>query len=115
MTLQQEPPAPPVTVLAADGTRLAQLLAAYEPAKAAAEEAKARYEALTLAIKVELTSAHPQTERIVLSGGPGLPRLRLAWRDTVRLDSKRLKSELPALYELYAVKSGNWELRRADQ
>ena len=115
MTLQQEPPAPPVTVLAADGTRLAQLLAAYEPAKAAAEEAKQRYEALTLAIKIELTTQQPHAGRIMLSGAPGLPRLKLAWRDTVRLDARRLKEEQPALYTLYAVTGGNWTLTREDR
>lgn len=109
-----QPPAP-VTVLAADGTRLAQLLASYETAKAAAEEAKQRFEALTLAIKIELTTAHPHNGRIILSGAPGLPRLRLSWRPTVRLNSRQLKIDLPALYDLYAVQSGNWELRRADQ
>lgn len=111
----EQPPTAPVTVLAADGSRLAQLLAAYEPAKAAAEEAKQRYEALTLAIKIELTTAQPHAGRIMLSGAPGLPRLKLAWRDTVRLDAKRLKNDLPDLYTLYAVQSGNWTLTREDR
>ena len=110
-----DPPAAPVAVLAADGTRLAQLLAAYEPAKAAAEEAAQQYEALTQAIKIELTTAHPQAERVMLSGAPGLPRLRLAWVRSVRLNSRKLKQELPALYDLYAVQSGHYELRRMDQ
>lgn len=114
MTTDQQPAPGPVVATAAPGSRLEQLLAQYETAKAAAEEATHRFEAITLAIKGELTGEHPNQPLIMLSGAPGLPHLVLRWRSAWRLDSKRLKAELPETYVQYAVQGGNWELRRED-
>lgn len=110
----QQPEARPaaVPVTAAPGTRLEQLLASYESAKAAADEAKTRFEALTDAIKAELAASVPDgTTEIALSGSPALPRLRMAWKQPYRFDVKRFRAECPALYVKYEARSGHWELR----
>jgi hypothetical protein len=102
----------PITVTAYPGTRLEQLLASYESAKAAADEAKARYEALTDSIKAELDAATPEgTREIILSGPPGLPQLRMAWKTPYRFDVKRFRLENPVLYVQYEVQGGHWDMR----
>lgn len=112
MTDQEAPPPAPSIVLAQPGTRLEQLLASYEGAKAAADEAKSRYKALTDAIKAELAaSAPPGTEVITLAGPPALPRLRMTWKAPYRFDAKRFRVEHPRLYVQYEVQGGNWDLR----
>lgn len=111
MTAEAVNPAP-VQVTAPPGSRLEELLASYEGAKAAAEEATARFEAITGAIKAELSSAYPGTGDISLSGAPGLPRLKMTWLHPWRFDSKRLKEENPLMYVRYAKQGGHYELRQ---
>lgn len=98
-------------VLAPAGSRLEDLLARYEPLKAAAEEAASRFKDLTDAIKAEVTSANPGVTSLALGAGPGMPVLLLTWVEQWRVDSKRLKEESPVTYVRYAKKSGRWELR----
>ena len=114
MTSQREEKAPPVVVpvLAHPGTRLEQLLASYESLKAARDEASDRFDALTDAIKAELTATVPKgTEAISLGGSPALPRLRMTWTRPWRFDSKRFRAEHPRLYVQYERQGGHWDLR----
>lgn len=105
----------PVLVAAPPGSRLEQLLASYESAKAAAEEAKARFEAITDAVKAELAAAAPPgTTEMLLAGPPGLPRLRMSWKRPYRFDTKRFREEHPKMYVRYEVRGGHWELRQVD-
>lgn len=109
MTEQERPPRLAVTAPA--GSRLEELLAAYESVKASAEEAASRFKTLTDAVKAELSAAHPGATDMVLTGAPGLPALRLAWVESWRLAAKRLKEDDPHTYVKYAEKNGHWELR----
>lgn len=93
------------------GSRLEQLQAVYADAKARADEASAQLKAITDAIKTELTALAPIGEtRIALQSEAG-PRLRLTYSEAWRLDSKRLKAEVPETWVRYAKKSGSWTLR----
>jgi hypothetical protein len=104
----------PVVLTTSPGSRLEQLLASYENVKAAAEEAKSRQDALTDALKAEMTGAVPEgTQEIILSGPPGLPALRMTWKQPYRFDVKRFRDEHPALYVRYETRGGHWDLRQA--
>lgn len=96
---------------AVPGSRLEELLAGYESAKAAAEDAKSRLDALTAALKNEMAAAAPAGSTDVTLGAPGLPRLRLSWKAPWRFDSKRFKADHPELYVRYEVRGGHWDLR----
>lgn len=101
-----------VQLTALSGSRTEELLAGYESAKAAFEDAKARFEAVTAALKNEMASATPEgTATVVLSGAPGLPRLRLSWKAPYRFDVRKFRAENPALYVRYETRGGHWELR----
>lgn len=103
----------PTVVTAAPGSRLEQLLASYESAKAAADEAKSRFDALTDAVKAELDAATPEgTQEIILTGSPGLPQLRMTWKRPYRFDVKKFRAEYPALYVQYEIRGGHWDLRQ---
>lgn len=91
------------------GSRLEQLHAEYESAKAAADEAAARLKSITDAIKAELTEAAPGAGRLQLLSPHG-PALGLTYTESWRIDTPRLKRENPELYVAYAVKSGSWRL-----
>lgn len=100
-----------LVVAAPAGSRLEELLATYESAKAAAADAESRYKAVTDAIKAELSSANPGVAEMTLAGQPGLPRLSMTWVRPWRLDTKRFKEDHPHLYVQYATQSGHWDLR----
>lgn len=104
-------PPPPAEAIAKPGSRLEELLAAYDVEKANAAEATARFEAVTKALKTELSEAFPGRKDIVASGAPNLPKLRLAWRTPWRFNDKRFKEEQPVLYVKYSEQGGHWELR----
>jgi len=109
----EQPKEPPFQVSAQPGSRLEELLASYESAKAAAEEAASRFEAIKDAIKAETTAACPEgTTRASITGTPGLPKLKLAWMTPYRFDSKRFKEEQPEMYVRYEKKIGFWEIRK---
>lgn len=115
MTQQPADP-PPVQLAAVPGTRIEELLASYEPAKAAKEESAARFEAITDALKAEMAAAAPRgsTDITLSSQSPGLPRLRLHWSRPRRFNSKRFMHDHPALYVRYEERGGQWGLRVVD-
>ena len=106
---------PPVQLFAAEHTRLAELQAHYDGAKAAYEEAKARLEAVASALKAEMAASAPEgTTEILLTGSPAAPQLKLTWKRPYRFDVKRFRAEHPRMYVQYEVQSpGHWELREA--
>lgn len=111
---QKQEKAPAAQLTAATGSRLDELLSMYDNAKAQAAEAKDRLEAVTSALKAEASAAVPEgTTDVALSGStPGLPRLRMTWKQPWRFDVKRFRAERPADYVRYEVRSdGHWEIR----
>lgn len=94
------------------GSRLEQLHAAYESAKAEADGAAERLKAITDGIKLELAKAAPEQPFVELVGPAGVV-LQLTWSESWRVDSRKLKAEDPETYVRYAKKSGSWSLRRA--
>jgi len=108
----QPPDQGPAIITAQAGSRLEGLLASFAALKAAAEEAASRFEACKEAIKAEATSGRTSADYVV-RGQAGLPVLRVQYRAAWRLDTKRLKAELPETYVRYAVQTGRWELREA--
>lgn len=101
---------PPVNVELTSGSRLDQLYAAYPEAKAAADAAAARLKDITDGIKLELTAAAPEARKIRLAGNG--PALQLAYTETWRLDSRKLKAEDPETYVRYAKQGCSWTLKQ---
>lgn len=101
MSAQQVTPAP--------GSRLAELVAVYDHAKATADAAAERLKVVTDAIKAEAILQAPAATCIELTGA--VP-LRLVCREQWRIDTKRLKTEDPFTYVRYAKKSVTWSLSR---
>lgn len=101
----------PARVTGEPGTRLEQLHAAHAQAKAAAD-----LRTITDALKAEL-SAHVPTGPgracvdLVPPDGAGYLPLRLAYVESWRVDSRKLKAEDPETYVRYAKKSGAWVLK----
>lgn len=91
-------------------SRLSALLAEYEQAKPAADEAEKRLKTITDAIKAELTAAAPGATEIDVAGH--VP-VHLSGREEWRLDTKALKAEDPQTYVRFARKSTKWVLTRA--
>jgi hypothetical protein len=108
--LAEQPMEPPLSVVPEEGSRLAQLHAAYPDAKAAADEAASRLKGITDAIKAELNAQAPDKSRLVLKSPHG-PALALTYAESWRIDATRLKKENPLIYVTYAKKSGSWSLR----
>lgn len=106
---------PPVNVTPEPGSRLEQLHARYEMAKAKADEAEAELKTITDAIKAEaLALVDGNVTAIELTHWAGVPiPLRLTYVESWRVDAKRLKAEDPVAYAMYATKSGTWQLRKA--
>lgn len=106
---------PPVLLTALPGSRLEELLASYDSLKAQFEDAKARYEALTSALKNEMAATAPSgTTDITLAGAPGLPRLRMRWLRPWRFQPKQFLADYPQLYVQYEKQGGQWDMRAAD-
>jgi len=98
-------------VLPEDDTRLAQLLAQYDLAKAERDKAAEAFEAISAAIKAELVNAAPGAHDIRVEH-PELARpLRLFAVESWRIDAKKLKAESPETYVRFAKKSTAWQLR----
>ena len=112
MTAPQTP-AQHATVAPEPGSRLEQLAEAYAVAKPAADDAKARLDTITDAIKLELSMAAPGATKVDFHTPALTAPLRLASRTSWRLDSTRLKAEQPELYVRYAKQVSYWELRTA--
>lgn len=93
-------------------SRLEQLLATYADLKPQADEIAERLKTVTDGIKAELIAASPDGTRRINVTHPVLAvPLRLSYVESWRLDTKRLKTEHPAVYVAYATKGGKWELR----
>jgi hypothetical protein len=93
-------------------SRLAQMSAQYDIAKAEADKAAEALKAISDAIKVELVKAAPGAHDIRLDA-EGLERpLRLLAVTSQRVDSKALKADLPQVWETYAKPSTAWRLER---
>lgn len=115
MTETTPVPQPPAVVKSRKGSRLAQLLDAYPDAKAAADEAAAQLKAVTDGIKFEAGQAAAGQPKVTICppGGSAAPKLELDYRESWRIDSKKLKAEDPETYVRYAKKSGAWYLNVA--
>ncbi len=97
------PPAP--------DSRLEQLCAQYDLAKAEATKAADALKAITDGIKNELAALMPEGATEVDLDTPLLARpMRLKAVDAWRVDAKKLKAEAPAIYVRYAVKGTSWRL-----
>lgn len=93
-------------------SRLAQLAAQYDLAKAEADKAATDLKAITNAIKLELTNAAPGETSIDLVSDDLVNPLRLVAVESWRIDATKLKSERPETYVRYTVKGTSWTLRR---
>lgn len=103
------PPVPRSQVVPQPGSRLEQLQAMYDDARARAEEAAERFGMIKKGIEAELAAAAPGA-RVIALGGP-VP-LTMSWRAPMRFDQKRFKEENAYLYASYCKPGGHWELRR---
>lgn len=108
-------PQPPAVVKSRRGSRLAALLDAYPAAKAAADGAAAQLKAITDGIKLEASQQAPEQPKVTICppGGSEAPTLELDYRESWRIDSRKLKAEDPDTYVRYAKKSGAWYLNVA--
>lgn len=121
------------TVIEYENDPLPRLISAFDAAKrvqdeaqAALDEAKEATDALNAKIKAEVTArfTHPQfkpgtaeTEQVPFERyelrAPGLEKpFVLRWQVTHRVDTKRLKAELPDIHAAYAPGVGGWVLER---
>lgn len=109
---QQEAPPVPIPVLVPEPeSRLDQLMAQIDPAKAATAAAQEREKEITDAIKAE-------AERLTPPGAPAViirsPHAALPWkfgpRESWTLDSKGLKKADPAMWVRWAKKTVSWRL-----
>lgn len=93
------------------------LLAQYDDAKDAADEAKARLDAVTAAIKAELTGGHVRPDGTPYAAyhlaSPALAKpLHLRWTVSGRLDTKDLRAAFPEIADRFTVQKGTWVLAR---
>jgi len=104
-------PEPPVIRPDVD-SRLAQMSAQYDLAKAEVDKATEALKAITDAIKVEMVKAAPGAHDIRLDA-EGLERpLRLLAVTSRRVNSARLKAEQPAIWATYSDESTSFRLER---
>lgn len=105
------PVAPPQTtaIEAQPGSLLEEYHAEYADAKAAADAAKTRLDAIVEKLKVELTQALADSRRIVVRS-PGQVPIGLTYVEANRFNSKRFKEENPSVYKHYVEPSGSWRL-----
>lgn len=99
------------TIVPSEGSRLEQLAAQYDMARAEADKAAAALKAITDGIKAELAQAAPGETDIRLDSDLLAAPLRMLHKTSWRVDTKKLKSEAPEIYVRYATQSGSWELR----
>jgi len=120
---QPEPQAPqPVnefgyTALNRPESRLDELLAKYDAVKDAADEAKALLDALTKAIKTELTGVYTRPDGAPYAayhlGSPALAKpLHLRWTVSGRLNTADLRATFPDIAERFTEQKGTWVLAR---
>lgn len=109
MTDQKPPPA---LVEPEPGSRLDQLTAEWARVKPAVDAGQARLKEITDAIKVELANQRPDSEDTRLLSSHVAGSLRFYAKPTTRLDTTKLKADLPAVYEAYVKRGTAWELRQ---
>jgi hypothetical protein len=97
------------------GSRLEQLAAQYDMAKAEAEKAATDLKAITDAIKLELVNAAPGETSIDLVSDDLVKPLRLVAVTSWRVDATKLKKEAPETYVRYAKQSTSWTLRAVSE
>src|SRR6266566_3009872 len=96
-------------------SRLGQLAAQYDLAKAEADKATTDLKAITDAIKLELINAAPGATSIDLVSEDLVKPLRLVAVSSWRVDAKKLKAEAPETYVRYAVQGTSWTLKRVSE
>jgi hypothetical protein len=111
MPIEAEAQSPAAVVTPDADTRLAQLVAQYDLAKAEAAKADEALKAITDAIKLELINAAPGHDDIRLESPELVKPLRLFAVTSWRVDAKKLKAEAPETYVRYAKQSTAWQLR----
>ena len=92
-------------------TRLAQLLAQYDLAKAESDKAAETLKAITDAVKAELVQQAPGANDIRVESEHLARPLRLLAVTSWRVDARKLKEEAPEVYVRYAKQSTAWTLR----
>jgi len=100
---------------AADGRspRLADLLARYDAARAAADAAAAELKQIADGIKAETAARLPEGATEARVDAPGLSRpLRLMAVVSWRVDTAKLRAEAPETYARCARQSTSWRLDR---
>lgn len=114
MTESAAPPIPaqPARVKPRKGSKLEALHAQYADAKAAADAATERLDAIKAGLKLALNQAHPDSPHVVLTGDAG-PALEVVYNEgSWRLDTTRMKREDPETYVRFAKQgSPSWTLR----
>lgn len=106
-------PEPYTEISPESGSRLDDLVARYEQAKAAYDAAAERYGEIRDAIKAELLEQADGATRLQLNSTYLTKPLRLVSREQWRLDTKTLKRQAPEVYVRFAVKSSTWYLETA--
>ena len=110
-TQQIQPPAPPTPqITPVAGSRLEQLLAQHDEARAAAKAAEERLKAITDGIKAELVAAAPNHARIVATSQYLAKPLVLRAEFQNRLDTTKLKADYPELAANYTKQVSFWKL-----
>lgn len=104
------PPSPAPTVRPEPESRLEQLTARYDRAKAEEKAAKQAAEEITSAIKAELARLHPGATEVLLSSPFLAAPLQLQAVTSWRFDSTRCKAEHPEVYAAFAKQSTSWRL-----
>lgn len=114
------PPVPRPLVVPVPGSRLEQLLDLQAAAEAAVADAEATLKTIKDGIKAEAAQAAqflipqgtPLPPVIDIAGAAHRPGLTQTWKVRRQVNSKRLKNDLPELWEAYAeYGQGYWELR----
>lgn len=110
--VEPQAPAKAIVVTAPADSRLEQLAAQYDLAKAEKDKAEEALKAITDAIKLELTNAAPGATSVDLHSDQLTRPLRLQAISSWRINTEKLKSEQPLIYASYAKPSVAWQLRR---
>jgi hypothetical protein len=96
------PKPPPFRITATSGSELDELIAQRDMAKARAAEAKEIADTLDARVKSYLSRLLPRgATEIEVAAGEHRPGIRMSFRRQRRLDTDRLKTEQPAIYNAY--------------
>lgn len=94
------------------GSRLEQLMAMRETARAAAKDAADRLKAIEAGIMTEAAAASPGTGAVDITGSPHWPALRLRWHQgDWYVPAGTLRTSQPLIWDaLKQQKKGHWQL-----